>query len=256
MDVIMLSSRNKRNKRVMKRTMVIDLGRLGFEECWVLQHRVHRARIEQLLPDCLLLVEHPHVFTIGRRGNSENLLVPESDLRKQGIPCLITERGGDITYHGPGQLVGYPIFALKRRGIGVIDFVNRLEEVMIRVLGDYGIEGKRSKTNRGAWIGDGKAGFIGINVRRGISFHGFALNVDPELSFFRIIHPCGLKGVEATSMSAILEREIPLWEIKDRTIFYFEVVFDISMERMGLDDLLSVLPSTESSIPLSMEALK
>lgn len=238
----------------MERAMVIDLGCLAFEECLTLQHRVHRGRIEHLLPDCLLLVEHHHVFTTGRRGNKENLLVSEAVLQQQGIPCLVIERGGDITYHGPGQLVGYPIFALKRRGIGVIDFVKRLEEVMIRVLRDYGIEGNRSETNRGAWVGNGKVGFIGITVRRGISFHGFALNVDPELSFFDLIHPCGLKGVKATSMSAILERAIPFEEIKDKTVYYFEEVFGLSIESMELDALLSIVPSADPSIPLSMEA--
>ncbi len=234
--------------------MIIDLGCLAFEECWELQLRVHRARIEQLLPDCLLLVEHHHVLTVGRRGSKDNLLVPEPVLREQGISCLVTERGGDITYHGPGQLMAYPIFALKRRGIGVIEFVKRLEEVMIRILKDYGIEGRRSKANRGVWVGDDKVGFIGISVRRGISFHGFALNVNPELSFFNLIHPCGLKGVKVSSISSLLGRKIPLEEVRDKATLFFEEVFDLSMERMEMDAFLSIVPSFGPSIPLSVEA--
>ncbi len=231
--------------------MAIDLGCLAFDECLALQHRVHRARKESLLPDCLLLVEHLHVLTIGKTGKKENLLVPEPLLEERGIPCLAIERGGDIHYHGPGQLTGYPIFALKRGGIGVIDFVERLEEVMIRILSDYGITGGRSETNRGVWVGKDKVGFVGISVRRGISFHGFALNVDPDLSFFKLIHLCGLKGVKATSMSTLLGRRIALEEVKNRAIFYFEEVFDLSMERMEMDAFLSRVPLSDHLICLS-----
>jgi lipoyl(octanoyl) transferase len=107
----------------MRKAIVIDLGFQDFKECWDLQHRLHRARKEEILPDCLLLVEHLHVLTIGRGGNKENILVSETLLRERGIPCLSIERGGDVIYHGPEQLVGYPIFALKREGIGIVDFV-------------------------------------------------------------------------------------------------------------------------------------
>lgn len=238
----------------MQRAMTIDLGCLTFEQCWGLQLRVHRARVERLLPDCLLLAEHHHVLTVGRRASKENLLVPEPVLREQGISFFVTERGGDITYHGPGQLMAYPIFALKRRGIGVIEFVRRLEEVMIRILKDFGIESRRSKTNRGVWAGNDKVGFIGISVRKGISFHGFALNVNPELSFFNLIHPCGLKGVKVSSMSSLLGKEIPLEEIRDKAILFFEEVFDLSLERMEMDAFLSIVPSFGPSIALSVEA--
>ena len=196
--------------------------------------------------DCLLLVEHPHVLTLGRGGKRENILVSETLLHERGIACLSIERGGDVVYHGPGQLVGYPIFALKREGIGIVNFVWRLEEVMIRILKDYGIIGQRNERNRGVWVGKDKVGFVGIAVRSGISLHGFALNVNPDLSFFELIQPCGLKGVKATSMKALLEKEVDYEEVKERAIIHFREVFDISMQRMKMIDLLNQIPYSKS----------
>jgi lipoate-protein ligase B len=142
----------------MRKAKVVDLGRQDFEECWVLQRMINRARRNETLPDCLLLVEHPHVLTIGRGGKRENILVSETLLRERGIPCLSIEKGGDIIYHGPGQLVGYPIFDLKREEIGIVDFVEGLEEVMIQILKDYGIVGERNERNRGVWVEKKKVG--------------------------------------------------------------------------------------------------
>lgn len=230
------------------RAIAIDLGRKDYSECWRLQLQVHQARRKGLIPDCLLLVEHANVFTFGKGGKKDNLLVPEPLLRKQGIPCVTIERGGDVTYHGPGQLVGYPIFALKDNGLGVLDFVEHLEEVMIRILKDYGITGQRNERNRGVWMGNEKIGFVGVAVRRGISFHGFALNVEPELSFFQMIHPCGLKGVRAVSMASLLGRGIPLSKVKLGAIFHFKEVFEISIDKMEMDGFLANLPFSEPPI--------
>jgi lipoate-protein ligase B len=235
---------NRRN--LFNKAIVIDLARQDFDECWTLQHRLHRARKEEILPDCLLLVEHPHVLTIGRGGKKENILVSETLLCERGIPCLSIERGGDVIYHGPGQLVGYPIFALKREGIGIIDFVWRLEEVMIQILKDYGIIGQRSERNRGVWVGKDKVGFVGIALRSGISLHGFALNVNPDLSFFELIQPCGLKGVKATSMKALLRKEIDLEEVKKSAVTHFQEIFNISMQRMKMIDLLIQISCSKS----------
>ncbi len=190
----------------MRKAIVIDLGFQDFRECWTLQHRIHRARKEEILPDCLLLVEHPHVLPLEGEARKKTFSSQKRLLRERGLSCLSIERGGDVVYHGPGQLVGYPIFALKREGIGIVDFVWRLEEVMIQILKDYGIIGQRNERNSGVWVGKDKVGFVGIAVRSGISLHGFALNVNPDLSFFELIQPCGLKGVKATSMKALLEK--------------------------------------------------
>jgi lipoate-protein ligase B len=221
--------------------LVVDLGLKNYEECWDLQRRIHHARMEELIPDCLLMVEHPHVFTIGRKGKKENVLVPESRLQQQGIPCLNIERGGDVTYHGPGQMVGYPIFGLGRGG--VTDFVDRLEEVMILILKEYGITGERNERNRGVWVGNDKIGFVGIAIRKGVTFHGFALNVDPALPYFEMIHPCGLTGVKVTSMSQLLGKKLLFDEVKTTAVHCLGKVFELGIEVAELDFLLSKLPA-------------
>ena len=217
--------------------LIIDFGRLDYRDCWDLQHRVHRLRREHRLPDCLLLGEHPHVFTIGKRGRRENVLVAEALLNQRRISCLTIERGGDVTYHGPGQLVVYPIFALRGRGMGVVDFVERLEESMIRILDDWGIRGERNPKNRGVWLADAKIGFVGIAVRRGISYHGMALNVDPDLSFFDMINPCGFTDVKTTSMAAAARRPVSMARVKQRAAAHFAAVFDRCFTPRELDDL-------------------
>ena len=219
-----------------------DLNVMDYETCLNLQHAVHGARAEGLLPDTLLLVEHSHVLTFGRRANEENVLVSESALRQQGIMCVHIERGGDVTYHGPGQLLAYPIFALQKCGIGVLDFMEKLEAVMIQVIKDYGITGERNKRNRGVWVGDKKIGFVGIAVRKGISFHGLALNVDPDLRFFQMINPCGLKEVQITSMAELLERPVSLTHIKAKVVFHFQKIFDMTLEQVKWNDFMARLP--------------
>ncbi len=211
--------------------LVSDLKTMDYEACLKLQHAVHGARVEGLLPDTLLLVEHPHVLTFGRRAHEENVLVTEFALQQQGVTCIHVERGGDVTYHGPGQLVVYPIFALRKSGIGVLDFVEKLEAIMIQVLKDYGIKGERNERNRGVWVESKKIGFVGIAVQKGISFHGLALNVDPDLKFFQLINPCGLKEVQITSMAEILKRAVSLTEIKTRVVFHFQKIFDMTLDQ-------------------------
>ena len=232
----------------MNRAMVVDLGQKDYKECWDLQLGIHHLRCLDLVPNCLLLVEHPHVLTLGRKGNRNNVLINETSLKKRGIPVLAIERGGDVTYHGPGQLVGYPIFNLETGGGGVIEFIECLEEVMIRALKDFGIFGERNERNRGVWIGEEKIGFVGVAVRKGITFHGFALNVDPDLFCFEMINPCGLKGVKITSMGALLERPPSMMEIKERVITHVEEVFGLTLERAGQDDLLSEIPKMNESL--------
>jgi lipoyl(octanoyl) transferase len=214
----------------MPNPILWDLGTKEYSECLKLQHHIHGARVKGLLPDTLLLVEHPHVLTFGRRANEENVLVSESALQQMGVTCVHIERGGDVTFHGPGQLVSYPIFGLKKKGIAVLDFVERLEEVMIRVLKDCGIEGERDPRNRGVWVGNRKIGFVGIAVKKGVSFHGLALNVNPDFQYFQLIHPCGLKNVQVDSMARLLKEEVPQTRIKDLVVFHFQEIFDITLE--------------------------
>lgn len=231
----------------INKVFLVDLRTIGYQEAWDLQHRIHEAKQAGLSADVLLLLEHPHVFTLGKNARKENILVSETVLRDQGIDCVSIERGGDVTYHGPGQLLGYPIFFLEALKLRVVDFVDRLEEVMIRVLASYGLPAQRSSLNRGVWVKEAKLGFVGIAVRRGITLHGFALNVAPKLSYYEMIYSCGLKGVKIVSLSSLLRRSIPMEEAKKRTIDSFEEVFGLKTDQVPLTDLLATLSSFSPS---------
>ena len=223
------------------KVFIVDLGSIDYQEAWNLQHQIHQAKQAGLSAEVLLLLEHPHVFTLGKNAKKENILVPETVLRDQGIDCVSIERGGDVTYHGPGQLLGYPIFFLEALKLRVVDFVERLEEVMIRVLASYGLPAQRSSLNRGVWVNEAKLGFVGIAVQRGITLHGFALNVAPKLSYYEMIHSCGLKGVKIVSLSSLLRKSIPMEEVKKKTIASFEDVFNLKTEQVSLTSLLATL---------------
>lgn len=198
----------------------------------------------ELSKDILLLLEHSPVFTVGRRGGKDNLLVSESFLEESGIPILHVERGGNITFHGPGQLVGYPIIDLRAAGLGVSDYVGRLEEVMIRTAARYGVQASRNPVNRGTWVGNSKLGSIGVAVRSGITFHGFAFNVNVSLEPFGWINPCGLQGIGMTSLERELHRTLPFDEVRERLKGEFEGVFQVKLEPADLAPLRRLFSSS------------
>lgn len=171
---------------------VRDLGRLRYQAAWDLQKQLVEARKKNEISDQLLFVEHPHVITMGRNGKVENLLAGADVLEKTGIDYVQINRGGDVTYHGPGQIVGYPILDLREWKRDVVAYVRALEQVMIDALVDLGVPAERSGGCTGVWVGDAKIAAIGIHISRWVTSHGFALNVDNELSYFRYIVPCGL----------------------------------------------------------------
>ena len=175
---------------------IIDLGLIDYREAWDLQHDLWSRRVKGELPDLLLFLEHPHVITLGRRGNRSHLIASPEVLEEMAIPIFHVERGGDVTYHGPGQLVVYPIFNLKEYGYRLIRYVDQLEEVILRVLKDFGMEGRKDSLNRGVWVNGDKIASIGVTIKRWVSFHGFALNYETDLKYFDLIHPCGLVGKE------------------------------------------------------------
>ena len=217
----------------------IDLGLIDYKRAWALQHLLWQKRVDGLLPDLLLFLEHPHVLTLGRRGNRSHLLVPQETLAQKEVPIFHIERGGDITYHGPGQLVVYPIFDLKGYGYRVVQYVDQLEEVIIRTLDSFGIDGKRDPLNRGVWVGKDKITSIGVAVKRWVSFHGLALNYETDLSYFSLINPCGLQGIEMTSMEKVLGTKIDKSRLYERVHFHFEQVFGQQFEEKDLGDILS-----------------
>ncbi len=193
----------------------VELPLTDYGKALNLQLSVVKAKVEKRLrEDVAIFVEHPRVFTLGRRGGRENLCVTEAFLGQQHVAVVPTERGGNITYHGPGQLVGYPIVALNQRRFRVVDFVSALEQAMIRAASHWGIEAETAPANRGVWVAGDKLGSIGITVRRGISFHGLALNVNTDMEPFSWIHPCGLDRVKMTSVERLLGYPVDMTEAR------------------------------------------
>ncbi|MCP4114340.1 MAG: lipoyl(octanoyl) transferase LipB [Desulfobacteraceae bacterium] len=187
---------------------VTDLGLIEYQEAYVLQRQISLAKTEgDLDSDVILVLEHPPVFTLGKRGGAENLRVAPAFLKEKGIAVIPTRRGGNITYHGPGQIVVYPIVDIARAGIGVADFVNALEETMILTCRAFGVNAARNPQNHGIWVENDKIGSIGLAVKHGVCHHGLALNVNLDLTPFSWINPCGLSGVGMTSMARDLGGE-------------------------------------------------
>lgn len=178
-----------------------------------LQHRVVAARQAGRVPDVLLLVEHEPVITLGRRGDPANILAPSEFLARLGIAVHRVERGGDVTYHGPGQLVGYPILSLSEHGLGAADLMHRLEDVLMAALADLGLEAERRPGIIGVWVGWDKVAALGVRIERGVTYHGFALNVSTNLEHFRLIVPCGLRDGGVTSIERALGRPVPWAEV-------------------------------------------
>lgn len=222
---------------VEKKGLILDLGLIDYKKAWDLQHELWLKRVEERLPDLLLILEHPHVITLGRRGNRSSILVSPEVLKEMGIPLFQVERGGEVTYHGPGQLVGYPILNLKDYGYRVTQYIYEIEEVLIRALRDFGIEGSRDIRNRGVWVRDKKIASIGIAIQRWVSFHGFSLNYRTDLKYFEWIYPCGLQGVKMTSMKEILGKEISRDRLVERVSFHFKEIFQRAWEQKTIEEI-------------------
>jgi len=206
-------------KRILR---VCDLGEAAYKETLSLQERLFERRSSGAIPDTLLLLEHRDVLTLGRNAKEDNIIAPLEQLRERGVAVERTGRGGDVTYHGPGQLVGYPIVSLKDAGIGVSDYVGAIEDVIIEVLRAYGLEAGRDRRNRGVWIGNSKIAAIGLRVRRHVSIHGFALNVSTDLSMYNSIVPCGVADAGVTSMSNE-GCDSRMQDVKERIVSAFSV---------------------------------
>jgi len=216
----------------------VNLGIKDYKEAWKLQSDIVSARVNGIIDrDIILFLEHPTVFTLGRRGGLDHLLVSEEFLKTSGIPIVHVERGGNITFHGPGQLVAYPIVNLKAHNIGVVDFVDALEDVMLGTVRTWGIAAERSPANRGIWVGNNKMGSIGLAIRKGISFHGLALNVNIDLTPFSWIQPCGLQGVCMTSMKQELGGELSMDDVCATLKKQFESVLDLNLTSASFSHL-------------------
>lgn len=201
------------------------LGRVRYADGLELQARLVAERQEGAIPDTLLLLEHDPVFTLGRNARAENVLFSEDLLRERGFALHETGRGGDVTYHGPGQVVGYPILELPTDRRDVHAYVRDLEEVMIRTCGDYGLAAVRVPGMTGTWVGEEKIGAIGVRIARWVTSHGFAFNVATDLAPFDLIVPCGIRGRGVTSLERLLRRPVPLAEVEDRLAAHLGDVF-------------------------------
>jgi lipoyl(octanoyl) transferase len=204
---------------------VRHLGRLPYGEALELQARLVADRQADRVPDTLLLLEHEPVFTLGRNARAEHVLVSVEALKERGFEVFETGRGGDVTYHGPGQVVGYPILSLAPDRCDVHRYVRDLEEVLIRACGDYGIAAARVSGLTGAWVGADKVGAIGVRIARWVTSHGFALNVATDLAPFGLIVPCGIRGRGVTSLETLLGRPVPTAEVAERLATHLAAVF-------------------------------
>jgi len=217
---------------------IIDVGLMDYQKAWELQHQLWERRVKEELPDMLLILEHPHVITLGRRGNRSHLVASSEVLEEMKIPLFHVERGGDVTYHGPGQIVVYPILDLKKYGYRLIRYIDQLEEVVLCVLKDFGIKGKRDPLNRGVWVDGEKIASVGVAIKRWVSFHGFSLNYETNLKYFELINPCGLEGKKMTSMGKILGERISRDELTQRLSIHFKEIFQRDWEEKRLQELM------------------
>jgi lipoyl(octanoyl) transferase len=237
----------------VKNCQIVDLGLIGYAEAYALQKRVVAARKADGIGDVLLLCEHTPVITQGRNGKREHLLVSENVLRQRNVEFYETSRGGDITYHGPGQLVGYPILNLGAIRKDVVWYVRMLEEVMIRTTAEFGMEAYRVEGKTGIWVAvasgvEEKLGAIGVHISRWVTSHGLAYNVSTDLRNFDLIVPCGIAGRKAASLEKLLGRAVNLKEVAPRISKHFGEVFGLEMRESSRDALLEKLAQTEQTV--------
>jgi lipoyl(octanoyl) transferase len=240
---------------VPKDCLNIDLGLIGYAEAYALQQRLVAGRKAGAIEDVLLLCEHPHVITQGRNGKREHLLVSEHVLRQKGVEYYETNRGGDVTYHGPGQIVGYPILNLGAIRRDVVWYVRTLEEAMIRATAEFGITAERVAGKTGIWVRDGnteeKLAAIGVHISRWVTSHGFAYNVSTDLRNFDLIVPCGIADRNTTSLEKLLGRNIGQTEVASKIAKYLGELLALEMKQASKEELLEKLQHMEQAIMIS-----
>lgn len=232
-------------KQPEKICWVVEGGLIPYGPACELQRQLVEARKAGAIPDTLLLCEHPHVITFGRNGNREHLRAGERVLAQMNVEIHSTDRGGDITYHGPGQIVGYPILDLAEHRRDVRWYVEQLEELMIRATADFGLSAKRVEGRHGVWVdtpsGEEKLAALGVHLSRWVTSHGFAYNVSTDLRYFDLIVPCGIAGKRATSLERALGRAVPDQEVRERLVAHFAEAFRCAPQPVSRADLKEIL---------------
>ena len=214
--------------RDFRNLIYCDLGFIDYKDAWNLQKAIHQSRAKNKIDDIFFLLEHPHTYTLGKTADKKNLVGDKKYLDENNISVYDIDRGGDITYHGPGQIVGYPIINLTNWKQDTHKYLRSIEEIIIRVCNEYGLDAKRIEKLTGVWIDDRKICAIGIKVSRWITMHGFAFNINTDLNLFNGIIPCGISDKQVTSLSKELNREITLTEAKEKIIHHFMNEFNYS----------------------------
>ncbi len=239
----------------MNSVWLVNLAVVAYADALALQHRLVEARKRGAGNDTLLLLEHPPVFTLGRNANEANVIASRESLARVGIDVFRVERGGDVTYHGPGQLVGYPILDLQRFRLDVGWYVRALEEVLLRALADFGIAARLIEKLIGVWVDAplepargqaAKLAQIGARIEQGITYHGFALNVDPNLAHFDLIVPCGIRDKGVTAMAQVLRQPVAMHRVRERIAAHFAEVFAVELIEITYADLLAHLETTRA----------
>ena len=221
----------------MNGCLAVPLGSVAYLRAWEIQRQLHQQVAGRRLPNLLLLLEHPHVYTVGRRGKASDILADAQTLADLGVEVHRIDRGGEVTYHGPGQLVGYPIVNLRAWGGGPLRYVRALEKTLTATLGEFGIEATSEDRPTGVWVGDAKIAAIGVKVSRGVTTHGFALNVSPDLAFFDHIVPCGMPEARVTSMSRLLSTDVEVGRVIPVLARHFGQTFGWAMAQATLEEL-------------------
>ncbi|HXU21839.1 MAG TPA: lipoyl(octanoyl) transferase LipB [Verrucomicrobiae bacterium] len=233
---------------------LVDLGLIPYGAACELQRRLIEARKARAIPDVLLLCEHPHVVTLGRNAKREHLLASKQLLTEMNVELRSTDRGGDITYHGPGQIVGYPILDLTKHRRDVRWYVEQLEEAMIRTTADFGIIARRIEGQHGVWIdgpsGEEKLGALGVHLSHWVTSHGFAYNVSTDLRYFDLIVPCGIADKRSTSLEHALSRDVSIEEARARVALHFSQVFDRELVAVVPRSLEETLRAALNSQPI------
>jgi lipoate-protein ligase B len=210
---------------------VYQLGLIAYSEAYHLQRQLLCQRVNNEITDTLLLLEHPPTITIGKSGKLENVLASQAQLAEAGVSLFFVDRGGDVTYHGPGQLVAYPIIDLRQRGKDAHQYVRDLEEVIIRTLNGFSINACRDRSHAGVWVRGKEIAALGLRISKWVSMHGFALNVNPNLKQFSLINPCGFSDRKATSISNLLSQDVSMDAVNENLLAHFSEVFDSQMEQ-------------------------
>jgi lipoate-protein ligase B len=219
-------------------TWVIDIDRIGYNEAFDLQKKLVEARSRDEIKDAFILLQHNPVFTANREATFKNILAPDDVLAEQGIEVCKTDRGGDVTYHGPGQITGYIILDLKRHGKDLHAYIRNVEQLLIDTLAEYGIDSGRDPRHPGVWVGREKIAAIGIAVKKGwITMHGFALNVHPNMQHYKMIIACGIVDKGVTCMQAVLGREVDIEDVKQRLVGQYAKIFSSAPKKISLEEL-------------------